>query len=46
MTILPLALALGFVALCTAAALRTGGRRRLTKEEIEERAREWKARLR
>ena len=42
MTILPLALALGFVAFCAYAAIRTGGRRGPTTEEIVRRAREWK----
>jgi hypothetical protein len=42
MTILPLVLALGFVAFCAYAAMRVGGRRELTKEEIIQRAREWK----
>jgi hypothetical protein len=42
MTILPLVLALGFVAFCAFAAMRVGGRRELTKEEIIQRAREWK----
>ena len=42
MTILPLVLALGFVLVCILAAIRTGGRRPLTREEIIRRAREWK----
>jgi hypothetical protein len=41
-TILPLVLALGFVLVCILAAIRTGGRRPLTKEEIIRRARAWK----
>ena len=42
MTILPLVLALGFVAFCAYAAIRTGGRRGPTTEEIVQRAREWR----
>jgi hypothetical protein len=41
-TILPLVLALGFVAFCAFAAIRVGGRRELTKAEIIQRAREWR----
>ena len=42
MTILPLVLVAAFVFVCVLAAVRTGGRRELTKEEIIQRAREWK----
>ena len=42
MTILPLVLVAAFVLVCVLAAVRTGGRRELTKEEIIQRAREWK----
>ncbi|HWJ18001.1 MAG TPA: hypothetical protein VNR65_04650 [Geobacterales bacterium] len=42
MTILPLVLVLAFVLLCTVAAIRTGHGRGPTKEEIIQRAREWK----
>src|ERR1019366_7733661 len=42
MTILPLVLALGFVAFCAYPPIRTGGRRGPTTEEIVRRAREWK----
>ena len=41
-TILPLVLALGFVAFCAFAAIRVGGRRGPTTEEIVRRAREWR----